>query len=165
MCEENADEFITQRDQTKAKYALGHLEIAGFYANATYQVQHGLDSSIFGQFEQVFSGHFHKRSSSGNINYLGNPYQMFWNDCGETRGFHIWDMETNELEFIENPNTMFHKIYYNESKSRLINHTKYKDSYVKLIVEGKSTPKKLTDLLINYTRLVFMTLRSLRTLT
>ena len=147
VCEENADEFIAQRDQTKAKYALGHLEIAGFYANSTYQVQHGLDSSIFGQFEQVFSGHYHKRSSSGNINYLGNPYQMFWNDCGETRGFHIWDMETNELEFIENPNTMFHKIYYNESKSKLINHTKYKNTYLKLIVEGKSTPKRLTALI------------------
>ena len=60
MCEENAEQFIEQRDQSKAKVALGHLEIAGFYANSTYQVQHGLDAGIFGQFDKVYSGHFHK---------------------------------------------------------------------------------------------------------
>ena len=125
---------------------MGHLEIAGFYANSTYQVQHGLDAGIFSQFDQVFSGHYHKRNSSGNISYLGNPYQLYWNDEGETRGFHIYDMETGELEFIPNPNSMFHKIYYNEKKAKLINHTKYANTYVKLIVEGKSTPRKLTTL-------------------
>jgi len=146
VCEENAEEFLEQRDQSKAKVAMGHLEIAGFYANSTYQVQHGLDSSVFSQFDQVFSGHFHKRSSSGNISYLGNPYQMYWNDEGETRGFHIYDMKTGELEFIPNPNYMFHKIYYNEADQKLINPNKYKDCYIKIIVEGKSTPKRLNTL-------------------
>ena len=142
ICEENADQFIEQRDATKAKVAMGHLEIAGFYANATYQVQHGLDAGIFSQFDQVFSGHYHKRNSSGNISYLGNPYQMFWNDEGETRGFHIYDLDTGELEFIPNPNCMFNKIFYKEGM--LIKPAKYRDTYVKIIVEGKATPAKLT---------------------
>ena len=145
VCEDNAEEFIQQRDQTKAKLAMGHLEIAGFYANSTYQVQHGLGIGEFSQFDQVFSGHFHKRSRSGNIAYLGNPYQMFWNDEGETRGFTIYDMKTGEEEWIKNPNYMFHKIYYNEEDMRLVNPNKYKDTYVKIIVEGKSTPRKLSN--------------------
>ena len=141
VCEDNAEEFVAQRDDSKAKYAMGHLELAGFYANSTYQVQHGMDMGVFSQFEKVFSGHFHKKNSSGNVTYLGNPYQMYWNDEGDVRGFHIFDLETGELEFIKNPNTMFHKIYYKEGK--LFNPTKYKNSYIKLIVEGKSTPAKL----------------------
>ena len=141
VCEDNAEEFVAERDNSKAKYAMGHLELAGFYANSNYQVQHGMGMEVFSQFEKVFSGHFHKKNSSGNVTYLGNTYQMYWNDEGDTRGFHIFDLETGELEFIPNPNTMFHKIYYKEGK--LFNPTKYANSYIKLIVEGKSTPTKL----------------------
>ena len=102
---------------------------------------------MFAQFEQVFSGHYHKKNGSGNVLYLGNPYQMYWNDEGDTRGFHIFDLKTQELEFIKNPNVLFHKIYYNEEKKKLINHTKAKNTYVKLIVEGKSTPALLNTLI------------------
>lgn len=141
VCEDNAEEFVAERDNSKAKVAMGHLELAGFYANSNYQVQHGMGAEVFEQFDQVFSGHFHKKNSSGNVTYLGNPYQMYWNDEGDTRGFHIYDLDTGELEFIPNPNTMFNKIYYKEGK--LFNPTKYKNSYIKLIVEGKSSPVKL----------------------
>lgn len=143
ICTGNAERFTQELDATSASLCMGHLELAGFYANKDYQCQHGTDAKIFSRFDKVFSGHFHKKNSSGNISYLGNPYQLYWNDEGETRGFHIFDMETQELEFIENPNTMFHKIYYNETKKKLFNSTKYKGSYVKLIVEGKSTPARL----------------------
>ena len=143
ICNDNADDFAEQLASTDATLCLGHLELAGFYANKDYQCQHGTDAGLFRKFEKVFSGHFHKRNSSGNIFYLGNPYQMYWNDEGETRGFHIFDMDTFDLEFIENPNVMFHKVFYNEDKKKLFNPTKYKKSYVKLIVEGKSTPARL----------------------
>ena len=141
ICEDNAEEFTNELAKTNALLAWGHLELAGFYANKDYQCQHGTDPQVFNQFDSVFSGHFHKKNSSGNINYLGNPYQMYWNDEGETRGFHIYDMDTGELEFIPNPNSMFHKIYYNEDKVQTIP-TQLESTFVKLIVE-KSTPRKL----------------------
>ena len=144
ICEGNAESFSEELAYSEANVCMGHLELAGFYANKDYQCQHGTDSKIFSRFDRVFSGHFHKKNSAGNITYLGNPYQLYWNDEGDTRGFHIFDLETYELEFIENPNTMFHKITYNESDRKLINPHKYKDSYVKVIVEGKSTPQKLS---------------------
>ena len=143
LCEGNAEEFVNELDATNAKLAWGHLELAGFYANKDYKCQHGTDAKTFIQFDKVFSGHFHKKSSIGNVTYLGNPYQLYWNDEGDTRGFHIFDMVTQELEYIQNPTPMFHKVYYNEDLKKLINPHKYKDSYVKLIVE-KSTPKRLS---------------------
>ena len=145
ICEDNAEQFVEARDRSQSSVAMGHLEIAGFYANQNYQCQHGTDPNVFSQFEKVFSGHFHKKNSSGNITYLGNPYQLYWNDEGDKRGFHIFDLDTKELEFIENPNIMYNKLYYNEDEKKLINPHKYKDSYVKLIVE-KSTPQRLSKL-------------------
>jgi len=124
---------------------MGHLELAGFYANKDYQCQHGTDPKAFGKFDTVFSGHFHKKSTRSNITYLGNPYQLYWNDLDEIRGFHIYDLDTGELEFIPNPTSMFHKVFYNESKKQLFNPNKFKDSYIKIVVEDKSTPKKLSS--------------------
>ena len=143
ICTDNAEDFVEQLESTSAAVCFGHLELAGFYANKDYQCQHGTDAKVFSQFDRVFSGHFHKKSSSGNITYLGNPYQLYWNDEGDVRGFHIFDTKTKEIEFIENPNTMFHKVFYNEGNQKLINHNKLADTYVKVVVE-KSTPKKLT---------------------
>ena len=37
ICEDNAEEFVTARDNSQASVAMGHLEIAGFYANQNYQ--------------------------------------------------------------------------------------------------------------------------------
>ncbi len=144
ICEDNAQDFSEELAYSEAQVCMGHLELAGFYANKDYQCQHGTDFKIFSHFNQVFSGHFHKRSSSGNVTYLGNPYQLYWNDEGETRGFHIYDLDSGELEFIPNPNTMYHKIYYKQGK--LINPNKYNGSQIKIIVEESSTPQKLSKL-------------------
>ena len=38
---------------------------------------------------------------------------------------------------------MFNKVFYNESEKKLINPNKFKDSYIKVVVEGKSSPTKL----------------------
>ena len=144
ICTDNANDFVEQLDSTSADVCFGHLELAGFYANKDYLCQHGTDVKVFSRFDTVFSGHFHKKSTRGNVTYLGNPYQLYWNDEGDVRGFHIFDTKTKDLEFIENPNTMFHKVFYNEGNQKLINHNKLADTYVKVVVE-KSTPKKLTN--------------------
>ena len=143
ICEDNAELFTSRMKETSARWCMGHLELAGFYANQNYQCEHGTDPNIFSKFDKVFSGHFHKKSTTGNITYLGNSYQLYWNDVGETRGFHIFDLDTGELEFIPNPHHMFNKIKYNEEQPKLLNPNKYKDTYIKIIVQGKSTPIKL----------------------
>ena len=144
LCEDNAADFSKQIAKTNARWCMGHLELAGFYANQNYQCQHGTDPDVFNQFDRVFSGHFHKKSTRGNITYLGNAYQLYWNDEGETRGFHIFDLDTGEIEFVPNPNTMFHKIFYNDTKQTSLPDTaKLGESFIKIVVEDKSEPAKL----------------------
>jgi len=69
----------------------------------------------FDRFPLVCSGHFHHRSRTGNILYLGNTYEFTWSDYNDPRGYHLYDTETNEVEFFENPFKIFHKIYYDDT--------------------------------------------------
>jgi hypothetical protein len=62
---------------------------------------------------------------------------MFWNDYDDQRGFHIFDTETLELEFIKNPFKMFEKVYYDDTQTTP-NVDNYKDKVVKLIVVNKN---------------------------
>ena len=64
---------------------------------------------------------------------------MFWNDYKDTRGFHIYDTETDRLRFVENPFEIFEKVYYNEIESDYNKYdvSDYRNKFVKLIVEEK----------------------------
>ena len=63
---------------------------------------------------------------------------MFWNDVDDKRGFHIFDTETNELEFIENPYTIFERIYYEDNPHQMFDTSEMEDKFVKIIVRKKS---------------------------
>jgi len=97
----------------------------------------------------VFSGHFHHRSNSDNIYYLGNPYQMYWNDYGDVRGYHLFDTETLKLTFKKNPFTMFSKIFYNDTVEDPddIDTNHYENQFVKLIVEKRNNYYKYDNLI------------------
>ena len=114
---ENHDETYDLIAKSKSPIAMGHLELNGFEAHRGYIMDHGDSTAPYRHFEKVFSGHYHQKSTRGNITYLGNPYQIYWNDYNQTRGFHIFDTETKELEFIPNPYDIYKKIYYNEELS------------------------------------------------
>ena len=124
---ENFDETKQLIDKTKAKVAMGHLEINGFKATRGHMMETGMDAKFFNKFDKVFSGHFHNRSNDGKIYYLGNPYEMFWNDVNDPRGFHIFDTETLEHTPINNPYKLFYNIYYEDTNHKLFNTTEYKN--------------------------------------
>ena len=124
---------------------MGHLELEGFQMYRGSMASHGDSPDIFGRFDLVCSGHYHHKSSSGNIHYLGSHCQFTWSDHGDERGFHILDTETKELEFIANPFIMFEKIWYNDSDkafTEIMDHDfdKYSNKFVKLIVRSKTNP-------------------------
>ena len=104
-------------------------------------MEEGMDSDILNKFDRVFSGHYHTRSDNGKIFYLGNPYEMFWTDVNDTRGFHIFDTETLELTPVNNPYKLFHNIYYEDTNYKLFNAKEYENKIVKVIVRKKSSPK------------------------
>lgn len=145
VCSGNYDESMDFLRDTSAQVLLGHLEIAGFEMYKGAVNDHGFDSKIFDKFDIVCSGHFHHKSTRGNINYLGAPYEMSWSDYNDPRGFHIFDTETRELEFIQNPLTMFNKVHYHDQDKTLdeimaVDFDHYKGSYVKMIVHTKTNP-------------------------
>ena len=129
-------------DKTDCRVSMGHLELAGFAANKHVFMQHGFDRESFDKFDKVFSGHYHTRSTDGKITYLGNPYEIYWNDVDDPRGFHIFDTDTLELTPIDNPYKLFTKLYYDDEPASLLDSRPYKDKIVKVIVRNKPRPKE-----------------------
>lgn len=137
---ENQSQVLNHLEQTNSKVIMGHLEINGFQAIPGHTFEGGLKPEVFSKFEKVFSGHFHHKSERGNIKYLGNPYEMFWNDYKAERGFHLFDPKTLKLAHIKNPYRIFRKIFYNDRVNdyTFFDASEYKDSYIKVIVEERS---------------------------
>ena len=127
--------------KTSCRCAMGHLELQGFRVNRQIIMEHGLESKLFEKFERVYSGHYHTRSNDGKVFYLGNPYEMYWTDVNDTRGFHIFDTETLTHTPINNPYKLFYNIYYEDTNYKLFNATEYESKIVKVIVRKKSNPK------------------------
>ena len=143
ICSENYDETLKVIKKSKAKIAMGHLELQGFRVNKhLIMEEHGLDPNIFTKFQKVFSGHYHTRSDNGRIFYLGNPYEMYWTDVNDTRGFHIFDTETFEHTPINNPYKLFYNIYYDDTPHQMFDVTEYANKIVKVIVRKKSKQKE-----------------------
>ena len=150
--QENEELTFKLIEKTSCKCAMGHLELQGFRVNRQLIMEHGLESQLFEKFDRVYSGHYHTRSSNGTIYYLGNPYEMYWTDVNDTRGFHIFDTETLEHTPINNPYKLFYNIYYEDTPYQIFDATEYKNKIVKVIVRKKSKPKdfeKFIDKLYN----------------
>jgi|TARA_B100001741_G_scaffold249588_1_gene211172 hypothetical protein len=136
---ENKEECLELIANSQADIMCGHLECDGFEVTPGMKFEGGFKVSDFKNFKRVWSGHFHHKSKHGNVQYLGNPYQMFWNDYKDTRGFHIYDTESDKLKYIKNPYEIFEKIFYDDAS---VDYNKqdvsnYKDKFIKLIVEEK----------------------------
>ena len=142
--QENFEEFTTWQDKASSDIVFGHFEFAGFDLMKGVENKHGLQASNFKDFPLVISGHFHTRSQKGNIVYVGTPYEMTWADFGDTKGFHILDTETRELEFIKNTKVLYHKIYYDDLSvdyDTEFEYNRYTDSYVKVYVVNRKHDK------------------------
>ena len=140
--EENKEMSLGLIKKSKAPVAMGHLELNGFVATAGHVMDHGMDTDPFKKFKKVYSGHYHTRSNVDNIYYLGNPYEMFWNDVNDPRGFHIFDTETLEHTPVNNPYRLFYKIFYEDTNYKLFNSKEYKNKIVKVIVKKKTNQKQ-----------------------
>lgn len=153
ICADNYDMSMTELKNTSATVCMGHFEIEGFQMYRGAPSHEGLSPKLFDKFDQVFSGHYHHKSSNKNIHYLGNPYELTWQDYADPRGFHLFDLNTHELEFIRNPNSIFKKFIYDDKKDDIktisgYDVSEFKNSYVKVVVMSKTNPY-LFDVLIN----------------
>lgn len=145
ICEENHQESMDAIKNTRAQVVMGHLELNGFEMFKGSISDHGLDHHIFDRFDVVCSGHYHHRSSNGNIHYLGAFAEYTWSDYDDPRGFHVFDTESRELTFIQNPYTMFQKVWYDDA-GKTVEEVVFDreidvhNKMVKLIVKNKTNP-------------------------
>ncbi len=142
ICMENEEQSLKMIKNTKAKVIMGHLELQGFRVNRSLVMEHGLEANLFKNFKKVFSGHYHTRSDNGTVFYTGNPYEMYWNDVNDPRGFTIFDTETLEHFYIDNPYKMFYNIYYEDTDHQLFDIRQYENKIVKVIVRKKTDVKQ-----------------------
>ena len=139
---ENEEVSLSLIKKSQAPVCMGHLELKGFKVNDYVIMDHGMHMDPFKKFKKVFSGHFHTRSTQDNISYLGNPYEIYWNDHEDTRGFHLFDTETLETTPVNNPYRLFYKVYYSDTDYQLFNASELENKIVKLIVRQKNDTKK-----------------------
>ena len=134
---QNREETLNKIESTDAPLCMGHLELGGFEM-VPGMMGTGMSPTLFSKFKKVLSGHYHHKSSKGNVTYIGNPYEMFWNDYNDPRGFYLFDTPKAKLTWIKNPYKIFKKLYYNDlEKDMVVDYDEFKDTYVKVIVEEK----------------------------
>ena len=140
ICPENYTQSLDEIKNTTSTLCMGHLEIAGFAMYRGMESHEGFSAETFNKFDLVFSGHYHHRSNDRNIYYLGNPYELTWQDYNDPRGFHLFDFATRQLDFVENPYRMFERLEYTDKEVEPIDldQLELKDKYIKLVVLEKT---------------------------
>lgn len=137
ICKENESEILNYIDNSKSDLCVGHFEIAGFPMYRGMTAEDGLSHEMFAKYERVLSGHYHTKSKAENIEYIGTPYEMTWQDAYDPKGFSVFDTETRELHFVQNPFNIHVKLTYDDT-SKMAEVGDLKDKYVKVVVVNKT---------------------------
>ena len=139
VCTDNFDHSMQTMKETNAEICMGQFEIAGFAMYRGMQSNEGFSADTFKKFDMVFSGHYHHRSNDNHIYYLGNPYELTWQDYNDPRGFHLFDLNDRSLDFIQNPYTMFSRHEYDDTGVlEDLDALDLQGKYVKLVVVNKT---------------------------
>lgn len=147
ITDSNRAEALEAINKPRAPILMGHLELNGFQMFRGAISDHGMDRNAFDKFDAVYSGHYHHRSTIGNVSYIGAFAEYTWSDYNDPRGFTTLDTGSRETTFLRNPYRIFRLAKYDDvsnpdiiTKIKETDFSKYKDTYVKLVVVNKSNP-------------------------
>lgn len=145
ICDQNFDQTLDFIENSRSEIVMGHLQLVGFEMNRGSFCEDGLTPSMFNKFDQVYTGHFHQRSSQQNISYIGAPYEMIASDYKQMRGFTIFDTDTRTTRFIKNPYHLFTYYHYDDAtmtEDELLNFdfTHLTSTITKVIIRAKEKP-------------------------
>lgn len=107
------DDELPQLKRIRSKYVFGHLELPDFYMNSQVLMpKHGdYNDSWLSNTDSVFTGHFHKRQTRGNITYLGNAFPHNYSDAGDDqRGMMILEWGRTP-EYYSWPDQPIYRVY------------------------------------------------------
>lgn len=133
-------------EKSSSMICFAHLELEGFIFQQGVVAQSGMSLNPFVKYHSVLTGHYHSKSSKGNIHYLGSQYDLTWADYGEKKYWHTFDVNTFELTAIENPHRMFIKLYYSDVDDNFEEELKEADfsdltnCVVQIIIKERNNP-------------------------
>ena len=146
--DENRDESLRLIAEKKVSTVFGHLELTGFEMDkGSGAIIDGMDRKLFDGYEAVYSGHYHHRSTDGTIFYLGTQYEITWADHEDPKGFHVFDTDTRQIEFIRNEERMFFQHIYDNGATVDPSHQEVTDKHIKVIVKNRDDVKLFDDYL------------------
>lgn len=145
MCRENENDIYEFISNSTSPICCGHFELSGFPLMRGIDSHEGIDYKFLSNYNHVFSGHYHTRSQTENITYVGTPYELFWSDYKDPKVFGVIDTENLKVEYVQSPHRMFYKINYDDANLHTedilkIDYAKYSNSYVKVVVLNKQNP-------------------------
>ena len=139
ICRDNESEVMDFINKSKSDVCMGHFEIAGFAMYRGLESHEGLSADMFLKYACVFSGHYHTRSTKGNIVYVGTPYEMTWQDYNDPKGFHVLDTDEMNVTFVRNINTVFERIEFDDTRTiPVVEDLGLTNKFVKLVVTNKT---------------------------
>ena len=141
---ENREDTLKYVKNSKSPIVCGHFELNGYEVMRGVQFHGGMSDSFLKRFELVLSGHFHNKNSKNNVVYLGTQYQITFSDLNDSKGFHVLDTDTREIEFVENEDKMFYSIEYDDDKDMFVD-DKYKNKFIRVIVNNKKDNNKFEN--------------------
>lgn len=113
----------------------GHLDITGFDYGNGFICEEGLSLEDFSKFKMVISGHFHKPSVKGNIEYVGTPFSHSFGESNQVKHLLELSLPTLNKNYIKTnlPRHITLNIKEGESSETIDFNT---EDYIRLIIEG-----------------------------
>ena len=122
-------------------YLFGHFEFPKFLMNANFEMPEKSDHiqiDNVGQFQYVYSGHFHKRQHKSNVTYVGNPFGHNYADAWDfDRGMATLEWGS-DVQYINYNGPKYITCNLSELNDKAINHIDDK-TYIKIIMDMDST--------------------------
>lgn len=145
VTKENEQEVLDFIKSCPCRMIGGHFEIVGFQVIPGVKHESGFSVNVFSRFDRVLSGHFHIKQSEKNIYYLGTQYQMNFSDVYSTKGFHVYDTQTDQMEFIVNSQNIFYLFSYDDSTTddikriaSFVKDTELSGAFIRVKVKSKT---------------------------
>lgn len=155
---------ITQVDPCDIIF--GHFDIISFKLNGSTICTHGVSpKQLTDRAKITFTGHFHLRQEMSfgdkKIIYTGNPFQMDFGDAGDSKGYYVLDINTEQYTFHHNnisPNFYCITDKYKQFKAIAKNHIKLnlteKAIHDELLERGKDVNDSTIDTSVEIPKLI-----------
>lgn len=99
--------------KTKSPILCGHFAVTGALLNFVYKTYSEVEvesdsdmvpvtAALFKGWEKVFLGHYHGAQTIDNIEYVGSPMELTWNESTQQKHVILFDSKTFEKKYIIN---------------------------------------------------------------